>query len=226
MYIHIYMFTYIYHKKPPNVDKHTINGWYGEWRCQIFHHFSSEKMLTELDSRIKKLHLAIQNPKRMGKFRKSDSILRRNGHNVAVYFYLGVLAPISNKHTRAKKSVTWTCACFIVLGIRTLDLRTLGSLLLGTFRDPKSCWIFCFTLAAMVGISLACTPTRQPEMDLTIEMRPTFPVEVKLPSKKVQKPCNFEQLEMVDELDLRPFRSSFYSTCLARTTKTKNTDMT
>lgn len=73
----------------------------------------------------------------------------------------------------------------------------------------------------MVGISLACTPTRQPEMDLTIEMRPTFPVEVKLPSKKVQKPCNFEQLEMVDELDLRPFRSSFHSTCLARTTKTQ-----
>ena len=64
----------------------------------------------------------------------------------------------------------------------------------------------------MVGISLACTPTRQPEMDLTIEMRPTFPVEVKLPSKKVQKPCNFEQSEMVDELDLRPFRSSFHST--------------
>ena len=78
----------------------------------------------------------------------------------------------------------------------------------------------------MVGISLACTPTRQPEMDLTIEMRPTFPVEVKLPSKKVQKPCNFEQSEMVDELDLRPFRSSFHSTCLARTTQTKNTDMT
>lgn len=120
------MFTYIYHKNPPNVDKHTINGWYGEWRCQIFHHFSSERMLTEMDSRIKKLHLAIQNPKRMGKFRKSDSILRRNGHIVAVYFCLGVLAPISNKHTLPpKKSVTCVCACCIgTLGIRTENLRT------------------------------------------------------------------------------------------------------
>ena len=68
----------------------------------------------------------------------------------------------------------------------------------------------------MVGISFACKPTRQPEMDLTIEMPPTFP------SKKVsKKPCNFEQVEEmvemeIDELDLRPFRNSFHSTCLAR----------
>ena len=107
------------------------------------------------------------------------------------------------------------CVCvFYFLGILYCLRISFASRI---FWDPfRTCGSLPARPAAMVGISFACKPTRQPEMDLTIEMPPTFP------SKKVsKKPCNFEQVEIMvemdfDELDLRPFRNSFHSTCLAR----------
>lgn len=105
--------------------------WYEEWRCQIFHHFSSEKLVCEKwIPGSTKLHLAIQNPKRMGNFGKSGSILRRNRPIFAVYFCLGVLAPISSPSTLFLQKSLWRVCVLAVLGPWGSELRTLGSLLL------------------------------------------------------------------------------------------------
>ena len=82
----------------------------------------------ELDSRIKKLHLAIQNPKRMGKFGKSGSILRRNRQIGAAFLPRCFGSNLKQAHSN-KKNVCDVCV-LALLGPLGSELWTLGSLLL------------------------------------------------------------------------------------------------